>query len=116
MSTTVASTSRKKSPRVAPTYVLIAAWAIPVMVIGQFSMIAIIPVAMVLVGVWWHAQLRSLRWAAGLLSAVYATPLAIYLIRPDRAESLSKDMHPALLVAIVVAAVIMLVATYARKR
>lgn len=115
MSTTVTATPPSRS-RIAPKYVLIAAWLIPVMVIGQFSMIAIVPVAMVLVGVWRHTQLRSLRWAAGLLAAVYATPLAIYLIRPDRAESLSKDMHPALLVSIVVAAVVMLVAIYARKR
>lgn len=72
--------------------VAIAAASVPVLVIGQFAMVAIIPVGMVVRNTWRHPHLRKLRpWAAGLATA-YAIPLAMWAIGPDRAPSLSKDM------------------------
>ena len=89
--------------------VIVAAFAVPVMVIGQFAMLAIVPVAVVLVGTFRTARLRALHpWAAGL-AAAYATPLGLWAIGPDRAPSLSKDMHPALAGLVVAAAVAVIV-------
>lgn len=82
------------------TGVAVAAWAVPVMVVGQFAMLAIVPVAIVLVRSVRNPALRRLRpWAAGL-AAIYATPLLLWAIGPDRAPSLSKDMHPAFVVLV----------------
>ena len=59
---------------------------------------------------------RFLRWPAALLAATYATPLALYLLNPDRPQSLSKDIDPVFVVLIVVASAVLLVARYTRKR
>jgi len=83
------------------TSVHIAAWAVPVMVVGQFAMLAIIPLAYVLVRTFRDARLHALRWWATGLGVAYATPLVLWAIGPDRAPSLSKDMHPALAAVIV---------------
>jgi hypothetical protein len=74
--------------------VIISACLVPVMVIGQFAMLAVIPVALVLIGTLRHPELRPLRWWSAALAAVYATPLVLWAIGPDRAPSLSKDMAP----------------------
>ncbi|WP_051551360.1 hypothetical protein [Nocardioides sp. URHA0020] len=80
---------------------VIAAVSIPVMVIGQFAMLAVIPVTIVVRTTWRHPHLRPLRaWAVGL-AAVYATPLALWAIGPDRAPSLSQDMAAPLATLIV---------------
>lgn len=98
-----------------PRSVLISAWAVPVLVLGQFSMLAIVPVALVLVGTLRHPDLRSLRPYSAALAAIYATPLAIWILRPDGAPSLSKDMHPVFLVLIVAAAAALLVKLHTRS-
>ena len=85
------------------TSIHVAAWAVPAMVVGQFAMLAIAPLAYVLVRTFREPGLRALRWWAAGLGVAYATPLALWAIGPDRAPSLSKDMHPAL-AAVVVAA------------
>ena len=98
-----------------PKYFQICAWAIPVMVIGQFSMIALAPVLVVLVAALADKRIRPLRpWTLGLAIA-YFIPLAIMKLRTDPAQSLSKDMHPALLVLIAVAAAALLVRMYVRR-
>jgi hypothetical protein len=96
--------------------VLVAACAVPVMIVGQFAMLAIVPVAVVLVGTLRDARLRALRWWAVALAAAYATPLALWAIGPDRAPSLSKDMHPALAALVVAAGVAFVVAYAVRAR
>jgi len=98
-----------------PRSVAISAWAIPVLVLGQFSMLAIVPVALVVVGTLRRPGLRSLRPYAAALAASYATPLIVWIVRPDGAPSLSKDMHPAFLVLIVAAAAALLVKLHARQ-
>jgi hypothetical protein len=87
------------------TSVHVAAWAVPVMVVGQFAMLAIAPLVYVLVRTFRDARLGALRWWAAGLGVAYATPLALWAIRPDRAPSLSKDMHPALAAVVVAAGV-----------
>ncbi|WP_194833162.1 hypothetical protein [Nocardia sp. XZ_19_369] len=83
--------------------VLIAAWAVPVLIVGQFAMVAIVPVTIVLIGTLRDARLRSLRWWAAALAVAYAVTLAIWATRPDPAQSLSKDIHPLLAALVVVA-------------
>ena len=99
-----------------PRSVLVSAWAVPVLVLGQFSMLALVPVALVLVGTLRHPALRPVRPYSAARAASYATPLAIWIVRPDGAQSLSKDMHPAFLALIVAAAAALLVALRTRTR
>lgn len=84
--------------------VVISIWAVPVLVVGQFAMLAIVPVTLALMVSLRRAHLRGLRrWTIALATA-YATPLILWAIGPDRAPSLSKDMHPVFAALIVVAA------------
>jgi len=99
-----------------PLYIHISAWAIPVMVVGQFAMLAIVPVAVVLIGTLVDARVRPLRWWAGLLAVAYATPIAVWILRPDGAPSLSKDIHPVFVGAIVVVSIVLLLKIYTRRR
>lgn len=99
-----------------PRYFQISAWAIPIMVIGQFSMIALAPVLVVLVSSFVDRRSRSMRpWTLGLAIA-YLIPLAIKTVRSEPAPSLSKDMHPLLLLLIVAAAAALLVRMHVRAR
>lgn len=101
-----------------PLSVLISAWAVPLLVAGQFAMLAVVPVAVVVITTFRNPDLRAFRgWAAGL-AAAYALPLALWAIGPDRAQSPSKDMHPAvaaLLVAVSVVVAIAFHVTTARR-
>lgn len=101
-----------------PLSVVIAAWAVPLLVAGQFAMLAIVPVAVVVIKTFRNPGLRAFRgWAAGL-AAAYGLPLALWAIGPDRAQSLSKDMHPAVAALLVAVSVVVAVAfhvTTARK-
>lgn len=115
MSTSSAATPVRRRSR-ARRAVLVSAWTVPVLVLGQFALLAVVPVAVVVIGTIRAAALRAVRPWAALLAATYALPLAIWLLRPDRAPSLSKDMHPAFLVAIVAAAVTVLISTYLSSR
>ncbi|MEC3978251.1 hypothetical protein [Amycolatopsis sp. H20-H5] len=85
--------------------IIVSAWAVPVLVIGQFAMMAVIPVVLVLVGTLRTTRGRALHWWAGALTLAYATPLAVWAIGPDRAPSLSKDMSPVLAALIVAVAI-----------
>lgn len=85
---------REHPVRRAPLSVLVSAWAVPIMIVGQFAMLAIVPVALVLISTLRDTRLKALRWGAIALTAAYATPLALWAIGPERAQSLSKDMHP----------------------
>jgi hypothetical protein len=99
-------------PRQGRRTVIISAWAVPILVIGQFAMMAIIPVALALIATLRHPHLRALRpWTAGL-AAAYTLALVLWAAGPDRARSLSKDMHPVVAAAIVVAALAVIAAFY----
>ena len=116
MTTSSAPAVETTTPQRNPRYFLISLWSIPVLVIGQFAMLAIIPVLTVLIGSVRDARLRAVRPWSIVLGAVYATPLVIWAIRPDGAPSLSKDMHPAFVVLISLATAVTLIRTYTRKR
>ncbi|MEK8104646.1 hypothetical protein NKG94_04605 [Micromonospora sp. M12] len=59
----------------------------PVLVVGQFAMLAIVPVTLALVASLRHAHLRGLRRWTAVLAAAYATPLILWAIGPDRARA-----------------------------
>jgi hypothetical protein len=111
MSTTVSTPARRT-----PLYMHIAAWAVPTLVLGEFAMLAVVPVAVLVIGTLVDARVAPLRWWAGLLALVYATPLVIWLLREDGAQSLSKDMNPALGALIVAASVAFLIKIYTRRK
>ncbi|VVJ22371.1 Uncharacterised protein [Amycolatopsis camponoti] len=71
--------------------VLVAAWAFPIFVLGQFALIAGIPVAIVVART---LRSRAARWWSGLMAAAYVVPLAVWLLGPSTAPSLSKSLSP----------------------
>ncbi|MFG6402980.1 hypothetical protein [Microbacterium sp. P04] len=93
----------------------IAAWSVPILVLTQFSMVAIIPVAVLAIAVIADRRVRALRWWTGLLVAAYATPLAIWLLRDDGAQSLSKDMSPVFVALITVISAVLLLKLHRRR-
>ena len=99
-----------------PLFFHIAAWTVPVLVIAQFAMLAVVPIAVLVIGSLVSARARALRWWTGLLALLYAIPLVIWVLRPDGAPSLSKDMHPAFLVLITLAAIALLAKIYTRRQ
>jgi hypothetical protein len=99
-----------------PVGLHISAWLVPVMVLGQFAMLAIVPLAVLVVGSFVSARARVLRWWTAALAAVYAIPLVIWIVRPDGAPSLSKDMHPVFYVLIAIASAAVLARMYIRRR
>lgn len=78
------------------TSTLVAAWAAPVMVIGQFGLLSGIPIAVVLVASLRSRRSKALRWWTGALALAYATQLTMWLAGPSEAPSLSKYMSPAM--------------------
>ncbi|RBQ20863.1 hypothetical protein DP939_07280 [Spongiactinospora rosea] len=109
---TVTTTPLTPVSRGTPRAVTIASWAVPVMIVGQFAMLASIPVAITLVGALAYVRDRAVRPAAVLLAATYAIPLTIWLTRPDGAPSLSKDMHPGFAALIVAASAALIVTVH----
>lgn len=110
-----APTSARRLRRT-PLSFVISAWAAPLLVVGDFAMVAVVPVTIVLVGALRDPRVRALRWPAAGLAAVYATPLALFLINPNRPGSLSKDIDPVFVGLIVAASAAVLITLYARKR
>ncbi|MFI8436016.1 hypothetical protein ACIGJO_20135 [Streptomyces sp. NPDC079020] len=93
MATAVESPLTEAGRRI-PLPVTVSAWAVPVMIAGQFALIAGIPVVIALIGALRSVPDRAVRGAAAVVAATFATPLLVWLTRPDGAQSLSKDMHP----------------------
>ncbi len=116
MTTTAHATAQPTTVRRPSRAVIISAFAVPVMVVGQFAMLAIVPVAVLLTGTLRAARFRALRWWAAGLTAAYAIPLAAWAIGPDRAPSLSKDMHPVLSGVIVAASIAFIAAYFVTRR
>ncbi|WP_290061888.1 hypothetical protein [Amycolatopsis solani] len=85
--TTTAAPARRTS-----TTTLVAAGAVPVLILGQFAFLSAIPIAVVLAGA---LRARSpLRWWASGLAAVYAALVGTWLLGPSSAPSLSKFLSP----------------------
>ncbi|MFD4643767.1 hypothetical protein ACFWN2_41115 [Lentzea sp. NPDC058436] len=123
MSTTPASTT-DRTPDSTPdrtsvhpsTSTLIAAWAVPVMVIGQFGLLSGVPIAVVLVASLRDGRSKALRWWSGALTLAYATPLTLWLTGPSEAPSLSKYMSPATTAALAAAGVVTAIAHQVVRR
>ncbi|PXA72002.1 hypothetical protein [Cryobacterium arcticum] len=115
MSTTLTARPQRAARRT-PIYIHIAAWAIPALVLGEFAMLAIVPVATLVIGTLADSRVKPLRWWAGLVAVAYATPLVIWLLRADGAQSLSKDMNPVLGALIVAVAAAFLIKIYTRRK
>ena len=96
--------------------VVISAWAVPVLVVGQFAMLAVVPVTLALVATLRQERLRALRPWTTALAAAYGSSLVLWAVGPDRAPSLSKDMHPISAALIVAAAVALIVAVHVDRR
>ncbi|GHB48014.1 hypothetical protein GCM10010377_43570 [Streptomyces viridiviolaceus] len=113
--TSTVVTHRTRTGRPVPRSVTVASWTVPVMVVGQFALVAALPVGIAPAGALRHVHDRAVRGAATLLAVSYAVPLVVWVTRPDGAQSLSKDMHPAL-AGLIVAASAALVVTIHRTR
>ncbi len=103
-------------PTGVPRKVIISAWTIPLLVLGQFSFVALVPVTVVVVSILRHFRSGALRWAAVALGTSFALPMAIWALRRDPAPSLSKDMSPTFAGLIVTAALGVLVSAYRSNR
>jgi hypothetical protein len=114
--TAPATTLQNRKARRAARTVIISAWAVPVLVVGQFAMLAIVPVGLALAATLRDDRLRGLRRWTAVLATAYAIPLVAWAVGPDRAPSLSKDMHPAFAALIVVAALALVAAYYVDRR
>ena len=93
--------------------VLISAAAVPLLIVGQFAMLAIVPVAIAVIA---GARLTGVRLFTWLLGALYGTPLVVWALRSDPAPSLSKDIHPVLAGLVIAGAVAVLVAIIRSNR
>jgi len=113
---TQSAVSAAPTLRRAPWYIFTAAWAVPTLVLGQFALLAGVPIAVVLVASIRSARLRAMRWRVGALAVAYATPVTIWLLRSERAPSLSKDMHPVFLVLITLVSVIVILKLHTRRK
>ncbi|MFJ4767656.1 hypothetical protein ACIP88_00885 [Streptomyces uncialis] len=105
-----------RTHRTVPLPVTIASWAVPVMIVGRFSLIAAVPVVIAVFGALRHVPDRTVRWAVTLLAGTYAVPLVVWLTRPDGARSLSEDMHPLSAGLIVAASAAVIVALHRTRR
>ncbi|MFF0260059.1 hypothetical protein ACFYR2_14670 [Streptomyces microflavus] len=105
-----------RTPRRVPPSVTVSAWAVPVMVVGQFALVAGVPVLIALVGALRRVPDLAVCRAATLVAVTFAVPLTVWLARPDGAPSLSKDMHPGFLALIVAASAALLVTLHRARR
>ncbi|TDD56200.1 hypothetical protein E1263_25665 [Kribbella antibiotica] len=71
--------------------IVIAAWIFPVMVLTGWAFLGGIPVLIVLIKALRQRVVRL--WATALTTA-YAVPVAVWLLGPSEAPSLSKFMSP----------------------
>lgn len=95
---------------------LVAAWAVPVFVLGQFALISGLPLAVALVGTWRDARLRPLRWWTAALAAGYVVPLVLWRVGSGDVPSLSKYLGPVYTGVFVAAGVALALAHHVVRR
>jgi len=93
--------------------VLISAAAVPVLILGQFAMLAIVPVAIAVIA---GARMKGVRLFTWVLGALYATPLIIWALRENPARSLSRDIDPIFAALIIAGAIAVLIAIVRSNR
>ncbi len=106
-----APTPPRPRPRVRRAHpaIVISAWSIPILILGQFALLAAVPVVVAVVAVMRDTRSRALRWWVMAVAISYVAALVLWILRPERAQSLGKDMNPAL-ASIIVAAAVALIA------
>ncbi|MFI1379409.1 hypothetical protein [Embleya sp. NPDC020886] len=114
--TAVATAPPAGTDRHMPRAVTISAWAVPVMVLAQFALLAVVPVTIALVVALRRVRDRAVRRAAALVAVAFAIPLTVWLVRPDGAQSLSKDIHPAFVGLIVAASAVLVLTVHRASR
>ncbi|MEU3061704.1 hypothetical protein AB0P12_16125 [Streptomyces subrutilus] len=105
-----------RADRPVPRAVAVSAWAVPVMVLAQFALLAVVPVAVALVGALTRVRDRAVRGSAALVAVAFAVPLVVWLARPDGAPSLSKDIHPGFVGLIVLASCALVLTVHRARR
>jgi len=113
---TATSTVPAKRLRRAPLPVSISAWSVPALVLSGFALVAVVPVTVLVISAFRSAKAKGLRWYAALVGALYAAPLLIWALNPDRAQSLTKDMNPVFLWLIVAASALLLIKIATRRK
>jgi len=93
--------------------VLISAAAVPVLILGKFAMLAIVPVAIAVIA---GARMKGVRLFTWMLGALYATPLIIWALRENPARSLSRDIDPIFAALIIAGAIAVLIAIVRSNR
>lgn len=94
-----------KKDKKAPFYVVLSAWAAPIMVATGWAFLAAIPVALLTFATWTNPKVRALRWWSTALAGIYAIPFSIYLWQ-DTYPSMSKMLDLPTTIAIVIPAVV----------
>jgi hypothetical protein len=105
-----------KSQKIAPRYVTWSAMVAPVLVLTGWAFIAAVPIALMTWGTWTDKRVRALRWWSGLTALLYAIPFVQYLLRTDPEASMSSMLHPAMGIAIALAAVVVLLKIFKNHR
>src|SRR5690349_12283848 len=85
----------------APLFVVLSAWAAPIMVLTGWAFLASIPVAIVTVATWTNPKIRALRWWSAILAVIYGIPFTWYLWQ-DTYPSMSKMLDLPTTIAIVI--------------
>ncbi|RII20956.1 hypothetical protein DSC45_02405 [Streptomyces sp. YIM 130001] len=99
-----------RAERRTPLAVSVSAWLAPLLVLTGFAFVAFAPVLVALVGALVRGRDAVVKAAAAVLAVGYAIPFAIWQLRPDGAQSLTKDIHPGFVVLIVAASAALLIA------
>lgn len=98
---TTSTPPRARATGAVPRAVFHSAWILPVLVVGQFALVGVVPATLIAVGALRRIKDRTLRRLALLVTASYAAPLLVWALDPARARSLSRDIDPAFVVLIV---------------
>lgn len=94
--------------------VLVAAWSVPALVLGQFALLSGIPLIALLASSLRKSQPPALRWWSAGLAAVYLGVLALWVLSPETAPSLSQSMNPAVTAFFVASGVAVAIAHHVR--
>ncbi|GGZ70601.1 hypothetical protein [Streptomyces subrutilus] len=107
-----------RADRPVPRAVAVSAWAVPVMVLARFALLAVVPVAVALVGALTRVRDRAVRGSAALVAVAvaFAVPLVVWPARPDGAPSLSEDIHPGFVGLIVLASCALVLTVHRARR
>lgn len=77
--------------RPTPKAVIISAWAVPVMVVGQFAMLAIIPLGIAVAGILRNRELHALRGWVIAVAGAYGAALLMWRSGPTGPQACPKN-------------------------